>query len=424
MFRPALAALVLVAATGVASAEEPRDFISDAKVFYRVAACGGTEAPPADLDAQVIEKHCAEMAKRYEYITKNYVEKARVFFAPLQPADLPTTVVYPFGGGDLLSALVTYPNATEITTISLEHAGDPTRLAKLTKKTQLRTSLSAFRDAIAGLLSLHDSTSENMRKLEQGGIPGQLSFHITGMTALGFEPVSLKYFTLNEDGTIRYLTQSDIDTLAKKTAKKKRPSWVDTDFSEAYTNMELTFRKAGDPKAPLVVHRHFAWNLGDNGFKGSPLEKHLQAKGKIAAMTKAASYLIWTSSFRAIRDYLLGNMAWMASDSTGIEPKAAKRAGFVQTTYGIFHGAFLEEAVPGVNEQMLELWDKQPKRRLPFRYGYPDNDKHVHLMITAPMPMKPRKAPKATPATGLPPTAPTTKAAPAAPAVTPRGLTK
>jgi len=424
MFRPALAALVLVAATGVASAEEPRDFISDAKVFYRVAACGGTEAPPADLDAQVIEKHCAEMAKRYEYITKNYVEKARAFFAPLQPADLPTTVVYPFGGGDLLSALVTYPNATEITTISLEHAGDPTRLAKLTKKTQLRTSLSAFRDAIAGLLSLHDSTSENMRKLEQGGIPGQLSFHITGMTALGFEPVSLKYFTLNEDGTIRYLTQSDIDTLAKKTAKKKRPSWVDTDFSEAYTNMELTFRKAGDPKAPLVVHRHFAWNLGDNGFKGSPLEKHLQAKGKIAAMTKAASYLIWTSSFRAIRDYLLGNMAWMASDSTGIEPKAAKRAGFVQTTYGIFHGAFLEEAVPGVNEQMLELWDKQPKRRLPFRYGYPDNDKHVHLMITAPMPMKPRKAPKATPATGLPPTAPTTKAAPAAPAVTPRGLTK
>lgn len=415
MFRPALAALVLVAATGVASAEEPRDFISDAKVFYRVAACGGTEAPPADLDAQVIEKHCAEMAKRYEYITKNYVEKARAFFAPLQPADLPTTVIYPFGGGDLLSALVTYPNATEITTISLEHAGDPTRLAKLTKKTQLRTSLSAFRDAIAGLLSLHDSTSENMRKLEQGGIPGQLSFHITGMTALGFEPVSLKYFTLNEDGTIRYLTQSDIDTLAKKTAKKKRPSWVDTDFSEAYTNMELTFRKAGDPKAPLVVHRHFAWNLGDNGFKGSPLEKHLQAKGKIAAMTKAASYLIWTSSFRAIRDYLLGNMAWMASDSTGIEPKAAKRAGFVQTTYGIFHGAFLEEAVPGVNEQMLELWDKQPKRRLPFRYGYPDNDKHVHLMITAPAPAKTPKVPKATPAK---------KVAPPAPAVAPKEPTK
>jgi hypothetical protein len=406
MVRPVVAALVLVAIGGVARAEEPRDFISDAKVFHRVASCGGTEAPPADLDAKVIEKHCAEMAKRYEYITKNYVEKARAFFAPLQPADLPATVVYPFGGGDLLSALVTYPNATEITTISLEHAGDPTRLAKLTKKTQLATALMNFRASISGLLSLHDSTSENMRKLEMGGIPGQLSFHITGMTALGFEPVSLKYFTLNDDGSIKYLTQSDIDALAAKKAKKKRPSWVDTDFSEAFTHMELSFRKAGDAKAPLVTHRHFAWNLGDNGFKGSPLEKHLLAKGKVAAMTKAASYLIWTSGFRAIRDYLLANMVWMASDSTGIEPRAAKKAGFTQTTYGIYKGAFLPDAVPAVDAQMLEMWEKQPKRRLPFRYGYPDLEKHVHLMITAPAPPKPAK-----------PAAPTKPATPSKPAV-------
>jgi hypothetical protein len=33
---------------------------------------------------------------------------------------------------------------------------------------------------------------------------------------------------------------------------------------------------------------------------------------------------------------------------------------------------------------MVKLWADQPKRRLPFRYGYPDLDKHVHLMITAP----------------------------------------
>jgi hypothetical protein len=381
MLMPVAAALVLVA-TSTASADEARDFISDAKVFYRVAACGGTDAPPPELDAQVIEKHCAEMQKRYDYLRKNYIEKAQAFFAPLQPADLPKTVVYPFGGGDLLSALVTYPNATEITTISLEHAGDPTRLAKLTKKTQLRQSLADFRAAVSGLMSLHDSTSENMRKLEMGGIPGQLSFHTVGMVANGYEPVSLKYFTLNEDGSIKYLSQADIDALAAKKAKKKRPSWVDTDFSEAFTNMEMTLRKAGDPSAPTIVHRHFAANLGDNGFKGSALEKHLAAKGQIAAMTKAASYLIWTSSFRAIRDYLLANMVWMASDSTGIEPKAAKKAGFVQTTYGIYHGAFLPESVPAVDAQMIEMWEKQPKRKLPFRYGYPDNDKHVHLMIT------------------------------------------
>jgi hypothetical protein len=147
--------------------------------------------------------------------------------------------------------------------------------------------------------------------------------------------------------------------------------------------MELTFRKAGDASAPLVVHRHIAWNLGDKAFKGSPLEKYLLAKGKVVALTKAASYLIWDGGFSGIRDYLLANMEWMASDATGISPYYAKKAGFKQTTYGTFTGPFLEEANKGVGEAMVKMWAAQPKRKLPFRYGYPDMDKHVHLMITA-----------------------------------------
>jgi hypothetical protein len=376
-------AFVLAAASGVAHADEPKDFIDDAKVFYRVVSCGNTAPVPADLDQATVDKHCAAMQKLYDTWHKTYAEPASKFFATLRPAGLPTTVVYPFGGGDLGSALVTYPDARDITTISLEHAGDPTRVAHL-KKAQLREALSNFRAAIGGLLTLHDSTTENMLKLESGGIPGQLSFHITGMTAMGYEPVSLKFFKLEDDGSIHYYSQSEIDALAHKTAKKIKSKWVDTDFSEAFNNMELTFRKAGDPKAPLIVHRHIAWNLADKAFKGSPLEKYLLAKGKVVAMTKAASYLIWDWGFSGIRQYLLDNMVWMASDATGIPPKAAKKAGFKQTTYGTFTGPFLEEANKTVGADMVELWASQPKRRLPFRYGYPDMDKHVHLMITAP----------------------------------------
>src|SRR5262249_10848220 len=157
-------------------------------------------------------------------------------------------------------------------------------------------------------------------------------------------PVSLKFFRLEADGSVHYLTQADIDALAPTKAKKVKGGWVDTDFSEAFTHMELVFRKAGDPKAALVTHRHIAGNLADKAFKDGGLEKHLVAKGKVAAMTKAASYLLWAWGFAGIRDYLLANMAWMASDSTGIEPRFAKKAGFVQVTYGAFKGPFLEEA--------------------------------------------------------------------------------
>lgn len=381
--------VALLLLSSIAHAEDAAvDYITDARLYYRVVACKGTDAVPANLDAPTIEKHCAEMAKRYERFAEKYVTPAQTFFAPLRPASLPTTVVYPFGGGDLASALVTYPDAKEITTISLEHAGDPTRLGRLEKKSQLNNALANYRAAIFGLLTLNDSTSENMRKLEKGGIPGQLSFHLTGMAALGFEPVSLKFFTLAEDGTIHYLTKTEYDALEKKIAKKKNHSWVDTDFSEAFTNMELTFRKAGDDKAPVVVHRHIAWNLGDKLFKGSALEKHLLAKGKVAAMTKAASYLIWNSGFSGIRNYLLQNMAWMVSDATGIPPRWAKKAGFAIVTYGTFKGPFLEEADPTIGEEMVKLWEGQPRRKLPFRYGYPDSEKNLHLMITKPVEKK------------------------------------
>jgi hypothetical protein len=388
MRRSSQAALVAITVASTAHADSAADYIAQAKLFYRVVACGGSDALPDAVDKQAVDKHCEEMAKRYEHFQTKYIKPASEFFASVRPANLPTTVVYPFGGGDLASALVTYPDAREITTISLEHSGDPTRLGTL-DKAKLRAALSAYRDAVSGLLSLNDSTSENMRKLEKGGIPGQLSFHITGMTAMGFEPVALKFFTLNDDGTIHYLTQAEVDALASKKAKKVKYGWVDTDFSEAFNNMELSFRKAGDPKAPVIVHRHIAANLADKGFKGSPLEKHLLAKGKVAVLTKAASYLMWESGFSAIRDYLAQNLVWMASDATGLPPFVAKKAKLKQVTYGSFAGPFLEEANKDVGEQMVKLWQSQPHRKLGFRYGYPDSAQNLHLMITMPAEPKP-----------------------------------
>jgi hypothetical protein len=365
-----------------------KEFLAEAQAFHRVVACGGGEgasagsAISAELDRAVIEKHCVEMRARYQRFNEKYVTPARAFFDGVRPAELPTAVVYPFGGGDLVSALVTYPDASEITTISLEHAGDPTRLSSLSK-TALRGSLAGFREAVRGLLTNNDSTSENMRKLERGGIPGQISFHLTGATAMGYEPVSLKFFNLDDSGQIHYLTEQEIAALAPVRAKRKKNTWVDTDFSAAFTNMELTLRKAGDPSAPPVVHRHFAANLANNGFRGSALEKHLLAKGPVAAITKAASYLLWSESFAGIRDYLIGNLVWMASDATGLPTRYAKKAGLVQTTYGRFAGAFLPDAAVSVNETMVKMWADQPRRKLAFRYGYPDSEGNVHLMLTA-----------------------------------------
>jgi hypothetical protein len=149
--------------------------------------------------------------------------------------------------------------------------------------------------------------------------------------------------------------------------------------------MELVYTKNEAVIGPeKLIHRHVSANLHNSHFSGSPLETHLLRKGRIAAVTKAASYLLWRPDFSAIRGYLLSNMESMVSDSTGILPRDAEKAGFELITYGRFNGAFLDDKGGIDAESMRSLWRSQPYRPLPFRFGYSDIYGANHMMITRP----------------------------------------
>lgn len=407
MFFSALAAVLAQAS---APAAEPLDFTKQVKVLFRVVACAGEEPLPANLDAKVVDAHCKELNRRTDKYKATWVGQAMPFIQELKPAGLPTTVVYPFGGGDLISALTTFPDATDITTMSLEHAGDPRRIDTVTSK-ELAASLALIRSTSSGLLVANDSKTENLMKGQRGELPGQLSFFLIGLAVHGFEPVSLKYVKPNTDGSLRYLTARELQASEEKTAKLLHKAWVSPDFSEAFDNLELVFVKKGeDPKTKARVHRHFAQNLADSNFgQDEGMKAYLEKKGRIVAMTKAASYLLWRDHFSTIRNYLLAHMEFMVSDSTGIPPSFATKAGFEQQAFGKFNESFLG-ASPQYNEDFRKLW--KTAKPLGFRYGYLDKGLSMHMLVTkkaaaadptaAPKPVEP--APKATdakPAPGL-----------------------
>jgi hypothetical protein len=316
--------------------------------------------------------------------------KGAPFFAKIEPANLPKTVVYPFGGGDLLSALVAFPDATEITTISLELAGDPRRLRTLAPAA-LERSLGALRIDIGGLISVGSNTSENLSNQQRNDLPGQVSSFLLGLVAGGYEPIAMRYFTLDDTGAVHYLTQSEIDEL-DKAAQKTRPrslkhDWQSPNFSQAFANVEIRYRKLGKPdESEVRVHRHIGWNLGDPYLGKHPeLIRHLEKKGMVTVLVKGGSYLLYRGDFSVIRGYMLDHLAWMLSDSTGIPPTYARPAGMIQETYGHYTGAFLEGAQDNRHdESFIELWRSQKVRRLPFRFGYVDKDKQAHLVVTRP----------------------------------------
>ena len=364
------------------------DFISDARLLYRIAACGGADTPlPVEVArfGKIVDRHCKRIGEQLAKFRAAYFEKHRPWFDATVPASTPT-VVYPFGGGDLLSALVAFPNATEITTISLEQSGDPRRLRAL-KPAELERSLGALRAEIGGLISVTSNTSENLSAQQRNELPGQVSSFLLGLVAAGFEPVAMRYFTLDDAGEIRYLDAAEIAAL--DAARPKKPAslkhdWQSPNFSQAFAHVELRYRRPGE--ATVRVHRHFGWNLGDDYLRKHPqLVRHLEKKGKVTMLTKGASYLLWRADFSIIRNYMLDYLSWMLSDSTGIPPIYARRAGMVQEPYGWYTGAFLEGAQGSkADESFIELWRTSPRRKLGFRFGYVDMNKQAHLVVTRP----------------------------------------
>lgn len=367
-----LALAVLAAAGPVAYAEPaPHEFIDDAKALLVVGACAdGT--PPDTIKPELVAAHCKKVREVQDKYKTSWVAKADAFFVTNVPKTVPKTVVYPFAGGDLSTALTVYPDADEITTLSLEPAGDPRALAKLSPK-ELKPALGVVEKELASLYRASYSVTMNMiGAMRAGALPTQLIFSLSALSIHGYEPVSLKYFKLTKDGDIQYLTDDDLATIDKIKNVGKR--------NQQLASMELVFRKIGSKKTQ--IYRHLLANLDDQHLKADPSAlTHLEKKGTVAGMTKAASYLLSFTNFATMRKYIIDHVTWMVSDTTGLPPKYGAAAGFEYETWGIFEKSNMD-AGADVTPQWRALFKEQPKRPLDFRFGYPEGKTYKgHLAI-------------------------------------------
>ncbi len=366
-----IVAIGLFAAVSRAEADAPgHDFINEAKALLVVGACA-EGPPPSQIKPEIITAHCTKVRAAQDEYRKSWIGIANGFFAAHVPAGIPKVVVYPFAGGDLSTALTVYPDADEITTLSLEPSGDPTALGRLSEK-ELRSSLATVATELSSLYRANFSVTMNMISAMRGGqLPTQLIFGLSALALHGYEPVSLRYFKLTPEGELRYLTDDDVKKIdgIKDVSRRNRE----------YASIELRFRKQGQTREQ--VYRHIQANLDDAHLKAAPAALvHLEKKGTVAAMTKAASYLLTFDDFKKMRKYVIDHVAWMVSDTTGLAPTYGTPAGFEYETWGTF-----ETSNMAAGRSVQNLWKKlftdQPKRELGFRFGYPDGKHRGHLII-------------------------------------------
>ncbi len=367
-----------VAAAAPAPVIEGHDFTSEARALLRVGACGNGPIPDG-IKAETIAPHCEAITKTQDNYIASWVKPARAFFATHVPSDVPKKVVYPFAGGDLSTALTVFPDADEITNISLEPAGDPRDIDTLRGK-DLERALAKVAYELRFLYRVNFSNTLNMIDAMRGGLlPTELIFALSALKVHGYELVGLHYFRINPDGTLHYLDDADLEKEPDAVkVKAERRNWQ-------FANAEVLFRKPG---GRIQIYRHIRQNLGNDdgkgigpGLKSDPrVLRYLEAKGPVAAMTKAASYLLSWDSFSLMRKYLTSHAVWMVSDATGVAPKWGKPAGFEYETYGGFVAPHIP-AGTGIAKDWRTEFESEPKRALGFRFGYYDKQNTNHLII-------------------------------------------
>ena len=369
------------------------NFEQEVRQLSRLLACSHNDAElPKVIDQGVVEAHCTKLRQAMQGYRDDFLSKAVPFFAKIRPKNLPPAVVYPFGGGDLASALTAFPDGLEYTTISLEFSGDPRPILKQANKKRLETALDLIQQSSATLLRGDWNWTRNMQASQEAGAPEQLAYALIALVVHNYEPISLRYFHLDRDGTIKYVDDEFIAKNEGKQPKRTRNWGPDPAWSPAFSNMEIRFKNP-DSDGPVKVYRHIAANLSDDYLttdrnhltKDPSLLTHLSGKREVSALTRAASHLLWMDSFSLIREYLMKHIVWMPSDSTGLPPLFARQAGLKQDTYGIFTAAY-EPSDQGkrraYNDEFVALFKSNPQKPLDFLWGYPDNAKNAHMIVT------------------------------------------
>lgn len=377
-----LSLFIAVALTADGSSTQGAELIDDVKLVYQVVTCQDG-ALPDNINPAAVKEYCDQQKPRFVRFKEHWGTTAGDFLAKLRPTMLPPELVYPFGGGDMMMALTAFPDQQVYTTMSLEQSGDPRKLRTVKDAATLKQALAGLLETTGSTLLSNDSKSVNMSKIQRGELPGQLSMHLIGLALHDYEPVSARFFRIEPDGTLHYFSKDELDAVDPSKAKSLHHSWKVPDFSPVFANVEIHFAPKGKVDGPKRIHRHIAADLSNSGLEKNPgLLKHLQSKGHVAMMTKAASYLLWNASFSTMRDYVSSHLDFMFSDSTGLLPQFVKKAGLTMETYGSFQKSFLGTAQSSQAELRKEF-EAQPKRALPFRFGYPDAspEKRSHLIV-------------------------------------------
>lgn len=253
------------------------------------------------------------------------------------------TVVYPFGGPDLLYVMSMFPRSSRYVLLGLEPAGAYPDLEH------------ASPGSVIGSLGRHAKSMET--ELMYGYfITKDMRAELSNGALQGVTPILLASLGL---------MNATVNSVQSTSAGGK--SAVEIDFTLPQWGRKSVIYVSGD--------------LSNSGFGGSYQSWLSSAGSGSIAYFKAASYLMQESGFSGIRNWVLGNCRAVVQDDSGIPYSAYDKQKWDMHLFGNYYGPIELFANHGQSDLRAAYAAAGPVPGLNFGSGYQMIPSRANLMV-------------------------------------------
>ena len=218
------------------------------------------------------------------------------------------SVFYPFSGPDFLYVYSLFPKAKEYVLVGLEPVGNVPDFTKFNNN-QINYKLRQSRSSLSEILQFSFFRTNDMKVdlQKQGVLPVLYIF----MARTGNRILNLQYVGLDKDANIQQFQKGMVP------------------------GVKIAFVPEGESEPRNLYY--FSTDLSNSGLTRRPeLTKFVTNLENPVTYLKAASYLMYNSSFSNIKDTILSNSSHVLQDDSGMPLKSFDKSQWDLTFYGAY----------------------------------------------------------------------------------------
>ncbi len=267
-----------------------------------------------------------------------------------------SVIFYPFGGPDIATAEAMFSKARKIVLVGLENIGYLPDFKKLSQE-DIQIYFENLNHSMDLFYKLGYFKTKRLQKdLKKPFINGVINILVFQTGRLG-KLIDLQYFTIIRDGQIHFVDSLEI-------------------YSKAINGVLLRFK---DTKGDLKQVYYLQLNLADENLQNYPeFFCFLNSLGKFSVFLKSASYLLHSSEFSLLRNFVLKYSDFILQDDSGIPYNTLIFNDYKVSFYGHYIkplNIFKEFYQPDLAEVV------NGAKPLPFKFGYNSERGALLLML-------------------------------------------